>query len=208
MSLKDSTTGKEELFSVGDHCLRVKLGQWDRNCLWYLWEFWLCVCLSAQGFVRHYVLLNPWNILMYREENGTGAGDFQSPFGICNLGDEDWLHGNSLVVQWLGLWAFTAGAWFQSLVGELRFPKLHDVAILAWNPASASLRVTALYPHVHRSPGLRTGHKKAKLSVLLVGLWQLKKFVVGWRHHFRVTEKLQEQHKEFLYIPHPDFPKC
>ena len=27
--------------------------------------------------------------------------------------------GNSLAVQRLGLWAFTAGAWVQSLVGEL-----------------------------------------------------------------------------------------
>ena len=27
--------------------------------------------------------------------------------------------GNSLAVQWLGLWAFTAGAWVQSLVREL-----------------------------------------------------------------------------------------
>ena len=31
--------------------------------------------------------------------------------------------GNSLAVQWLGLNAFTAGAWVQSLVGELRSPQ-------------------------------------------------------------------------------------
>ena len=31
--------------------------------------------------------------------------------------------GNFLVVQWLGLNAFTAGVWFQSLVGELRSHK-------------------------------------------------------------------------------------
>ena len=35
---------------------------------------------------------------------------------------------NSLVVQWLGLSAFTAMAWVQSLVGELRSCKPHRVA--------------------------------------------------------------------------------
>ena len=39
-------------------------------------------------------------------------------------------HGNSLVVQWLGLCAFTAGAQVQSLVGELRTYKLRSVAKL------------------------------------------------------------------------------
>ena len=37
-------------------------------------------------------------------------------------------HGHSLAVQWLGLGAFTAGARVQSLVGELRSRKPHDVA--------------------------------------------------------------------------------
>ena len=32
--------------------------------------------------------------------------------------------GSSLVVQWLGLGSFTAGAWVQSLVRELRSSKL------------------------------------------------------------------------------------
>ena len=32
------------------------------------------------------------------------------------------------MVQWLGLSAFTAGAWVQSLVGELRSHKLHGMA--------------------------------------------------------------------------------
>ena len=36
--------------------------------------------------------------------------------------------GNSLVVQWLRLGTFTAGALVQSLVGELRSHKLHGVA--------------------------------------------------------------------------------
>ena len=36
--------------------------------------------------------------------------------------------GNSLGVQWLGLSAFTEGAWVQSLAGELRFCKLCDMA--------------------------------------------------------------------------------
>ena len=36
--------------------------------------------------------------------------------------------GNSLVVQWLVLGAFTAGARVPSLVGELRSRKLHGVA--------------------------------------------------------------------------------
>ena len=36
--------------------------------------------------------------------------------------------GSSLVVQWLGLGSFTAGAWVQSLVRELRSSKLHCVA--------------------------------------------------------------------------------
>ena len=34
--------------------------------------------------------------------------------------------GNSLTVQWLGLGAFTAVAWVQSLVGELRSRKPHS----------------------------------------------------------------------------------
>ena len=38
------------------------------------------------------------------------------------------LWGNSLAVQWLGLSAFTAGAWVQSLVGELRHHKLCSTA--------------------------------------------------------------------------------
>ena len=36
--------------------------------------------------------------------------------------------GNSLAVQWLGLHAFTAGAWVQSLVRELRSPKPRGAA--------------------------------------------------------------------------------
>ena len=36
--------------------------------------------------------------------------------------------GNSLAGQWLGLSAFTAGAGVQSLVRELRFHKLPNVA--------------------------------------------------------------------------------
>ena len=36
--------------------------------------------------------------------------------------------GNSLVVQWSELSAFTARAWVQSLVGELRSHKLHGMA--------------------------------------------------------------------------------
>ena len=36
--------------------------------------------------------------------------------------------GNSLTVQWLGLYAFTAGTQFQLLVGELRAYKLHGTA--------------------------------------------------------------------------------
>ena len=32
------------------------------------------------------------------------------------------IFGNSLAVQWLGLSAFTAMAWVQSLVGELKIP--------------------------------------------------------------------------------------
>ena len=35
--------------------------------------------------------------------------------------------GNSQVVQWLGLDAFTAVAWVQSLVEELRSYKLYDM---------------------------------------------------------------------------------
>ena len=31
--------------------------------------------------------------------------------------------GNSLVLQWLGLSAFTAGAWVQSLVREFKIPQ-------------------------------------------------------------------------------------
>ena len=36
--------------------------------------------------------------------------------------------GNSLVVQWLGFGAFTAVAWVQPLVGELRSSKLCGMA--------------------------------------------------------------------------------
>ena len=35
-------------------------------------------------------------------------------------GNENFLWGNSLAVQWLGLQAFTTGAWVRSLVGGLR----------------------------------------------------------------------------------------
>jgi len=38
-------------------------------------------------------------------------------------------HGTSLAVQWLGLRAFTVGAWVQSLVRELRFGEWHDGAM-------------------------------------------------------------------------------
>ena len=38
------------------------------------------------------------------------------------------MSGNSLVVQWLGLSAFTARAWVQSLVRELRSHKLCGMA--------------------------------------------------------------------------------
>ena len=36
--------------------------------------------------------------------------------------------GNSLAVQWLGLSTFTAAAWVQSLVGEVRSRKLFSEA--------------------------------------------------------------------------------
>ena len=36
--------------------------------------------------------------------------------------------GSSLVAEWLGFWAFTAVAWVQSLVGELRSHKSCGVA--------------------------------------------------------------------------------
>lgn len=36
--------------------------------------------------------------------------------------------GNFQVVQWLRLYSFTAVAWIQSLVEELRYYKLHDMA--------------------------------------------------------------------------------
>ena len=36
--------------------------------------------------------------------------------------------GNSLTVQWLGFGAFTAVAWVQSLVGELRYCKPQGMA--------------------------------------------------------------------------------
>ena len=36
--------------------------------------------------------------------------------------------GTSLVAQWLGLHTSTAGAWVQSLVGELRSYKPHSMA--------------------------------------------------------------------------------
>ena len=38
------------------------------------------------------------------------------------------IKGNSLVIQWLELGAFTAMAWFQSLVREQRLCKLQGVA--------------------------------------------------------------------------------
>ena len=42
-------------------------------------------------------------------------------------GTKDKESGNSLVVQWSELSAFTARAWVQSLVGELRSHKLHGM---------------------------------------------------------------------------------
>ena len=44
------------------------------------------------------------------------------------LKHQNWLPGNFLVVQWLGLGAFTAGTQVQSLVRELRSHKLHGTA--------------------------------------------------------------------------------
>ena len=41
-------------------------------------------------------------------------------------GNRTWALGNSLEVQWLGLGAFTARSWFQSLVGELRSRETRD----------------------------------------------------------------------------------
>ena len=41
---------------------------------------------------------------------------------------QNFIPGNSLAVQWLGLSAFTAGAQVQSLMGELRSRKPHGVA--------------------------------------------------------------------------------
>ena len=45
-----------------------------------------------------------------------------------NKNYEKYIWGNSLVVQWLGLGAFTAVAQVQSLVGELRSPKPRGMA--------------------------------------------------------------------------------
>ena len=49
--------------------------------------------------------------------------------------------GNSLAVQWLGLCAFTARAWVQSLVRELRPHKLLSAAIYKQRGVGASLVV-------------------------------------------------------------------
>ena len=43
---------------------------------------------------------------------------------LLNLSCIKLVGGNSLVVQWLGLGAFTAGVWVRSLVGELRSCKV------------------------------------------------------------------------------------
>ena len=51
-----------------------------------------------------------------------------SSYGIYSSQSKVNTTGNSLVVQWLGLWTFTATAWVQSLVRELRSHKLHGVA--------------------------------------------------------------------------------
>ena len=53
------------------------------------------------------------------------TGILMGVLGSCKL----WKHkvhflGSSLVAEWLGFWAFTAVAWGQSLVGELRSYKL------------------------------------------------------------------------------------
>ena len=76
------------------------------------------------------------------------------------------------MVQWLGPGAFTVRV-LGSIPGQgTKIPthKSKKKRLFAWNPVSASPRVTALYPHVHRFLGLRTGHRKAKLSALFVGL--------------------------------------
>ena len=52
---------------------------------------------------------------------GQRAGTRQGRVVPTSLED---IFGNSLVVQWLGLSAFTAGGWVQSLVRELRLPLL------------------------------------------------------------------------------------
>ena len=68
-------------------------------------------------------------------------------FSVCLTGGLRWQQAwflvqvvsawNSLVVQWLGLGAFIAMAWIQSLVGELRSGKPHG----AGNSCQISLRL-------------------------------------------------------------------
>ena len=70
-----------------------------------------------------------------------GIGKYKGDIKTADLG-------NSLVVQWLGLCAFTARAQVRSLVGELRSRKLHGAAEKkkkkkrqqTWTSAWSSLR--------------------------------------------------------------------
>ena len=67
------------------------------------------------------------------------------------------LRGNSLVVQWLGLSTFTAGAQVQSLVGELRSCKPHGVAKKKKNKETKAQRGTATFPGLHSKQEAESG---------------------------------------------------
>ena len=74
-------------------------------------------------------------------------------------------NGNSLAVQWLGLGAFTAGAWVQSLVKELRSCKSCDVAKKKKEKTQMNLSTKQKQSHRHRKQTCGCGRGREGLGV-------------------------------------------
>ena len=101
-------------------------GSWaaSSRCRWSLGRgcYWRCLIMPMPP------LLAPSCATMKRRGELRGCpggpeGRHKTGAGRVPTSLED-IFGNSLVVQWLGLSAFTAGGWVQSLVRELRLPLL------------------------------------------------------------------------------------
>ena len=77
----------------------------------------------------------------------SSAGQDSARCPVAPLSKEQWDHGSSLAVQWLGLRAFTAVARVQSLVRELRSRKPHSTArkVKKYNSGTGHIRQEDTY---------------------------------------------------------------